>query len=272
MKGTGHYENFPVASVLLPTRLRPAVLAIYAFARSADDFADEGDLSDAERLARLDDYLDQLDRLEAGLPALSALFASLETVIRQYALPVDLFRDLISAFSQDVRIKRYGQYGELIAYCKRSANPVGRLMLHLYGAATAENLHRSDCICTSLQLINFLQDIAVDLGKNRIYLPLDEMQQFGVEEGRLLSRDATGPWWPLIEFQLERTQKMLLEGAPLARVLPGRIGLEIRMIVMGGDRILKKIRDSRGDVFSHRPVLTKWDWSAMLLRALFAYP
>lgn len=267
-----HYENFPVASVLLPARLRPAVLAIYAFARCADDFADEGELPDAVRLEKLRDHLAQLERIEHGLPARTPLFENLQRAVRDHHLPLEPLRALLSAFSQDVTIKRYDNFDMLMAYCRRSADPVGHLLLHLFKTATEENMRRSNCICSSLQLINFLQDIAADYRIGRVYLPQDEMQRFAVTEQQLAAQDTSGAWWPLIKFQIDRARSMLYQGATLARALPGRIGLEMRMIVMGGDRILKKTEDCRGDVFAQRPLLKPLDWSVMLLRALLTFP
>jgi squalene synthase HpnC len=175
----GHYENFPVASVLLPARLRPAVAAIYWFARSADDFADEGEAPPAARLARLDAYRAELDRIAAGAAPESSRFVALAGVIRRHGLPLGPFHDLLDAFSQDVRKGRYATFAEVLDYCRRSANPVGRLMLQLFGAAAPTDLARSDAICTGLQLANFWQDAARDWRKGRIYLPQDEMARFG---------------------------------------------------------------------------------------------
>jgi len=264
----GHYENFPVASVLLPARLRYPVSVIYRFARSADDFADEGDLPADERLALLDAYRQELRRVEAGTTPRQALFSELGLVVRQYRLPLPLFHALLDAFAQDVVKTRYSDFADLMDYCRRSADPVGRLLLHLFGAATEDNLKRSDAICSSLQLINFCQDIAIDWRKNRIYLPQDEMQRYGVGEAQIAAGDASGPWKALMRFQVERARKLIKSGAPLGRVLPGRIGLEIRTIIEGGLRILEKIDKVEGDVYRHRPVLQAWDWPLMLARAL----
>jgi squalene synthase HpnC len=267
-----HYENFPVASVLLPERLRRPVELIYAFARQADDFADEGNLPPEQRLHKLAEFSRELDRIERGQARRLPLFADLAPVITAHRLPVGLFRDLISAFSQDVTKSRYADFGEVMDYCRRSANPVGRLLLHLYQATEARNLTCSDAICTSLQLINFLQDVEIDFRNNRIYLPQDEMAKYGVTEAQIAERANGTAWQALIMFQIERARSMLLAGAPLARRLPGRVGLELRMIVMGGSRILDKLRASRGDVFRHRPVLQPYDWLTMLFRSFFAYP
>lgn len=269
--GVDHYENFPVASILLPGRLRRPVELIYAFARSADDFADEGDWPAQERLDRLQAYDSELDALAQNKTPSLPLFVELGPVIKAYGLPIDLFHDLLSAFSQDVIKNRYASFAEVLDYCRRSANPVGRLLLHLYGAALPRNLAMSDEICSSLQLINFLQDIEIDHRKNRIYLAQDEMLRFGVSEQQIERRDAGKNWKPFMNFQIERAAGMLAAGAPLARELPGRIGLELRLIVMGGRRILEKLERSGGDVFYQRPVLRPADWITMLFRAFISY-
>jgi squalene synthase HpnC len=263
----GHYENFPVASVLLPAPLRRPVAVIYRFARSADDFADEGDLPPERRLAQLNDYRQALRRLEAGTAPDSALFAELGQVVRDYRLPLQLFHDLLDAFAQDVVKNRYRDFAELMDYCRRSANPVGRLLLHLFDAASEENLKYSDAICSSLQLINFWQDVAIDWRKQRIYLPQDEMRRFGVTEQQLAANDTSGGWKALMRFQVARARALMQSGAPLGRALPGRIGLEIRTIVQGGLRILEKIDKLEGDVYHRRPVLHAYDWPLLLFRA-----
>ena len=264
----GHYENFPVASALLQPSLRHPIAVIYRFARSADDFADEGELPATERLAQLDDYRHELERLEAGAVSQRPLFAELGQIVRQYRLPLQLFHDLLNAFTQDVIKVRYADFAEVMDYCRRSADPVGRLLLHLFGAATEPNLKRSDAICSSLQLINFWQDVAIDWRKNRIYLPQDELERFGVTEAQIAAGDISGQWKALMRFQVERARSMIKSGAPLGRALPGRIGLEIRAIVEGGLRILEKIDKVEGDVYHHRPVLKTYDWPLLLLRAL----
>src|SRR6266705_4003368 len=264
----GHYENFPVASLLLPAPLRHSVSVIYRFARSADDFADEGDLAPLERLARLEAYRAELRRLEAGQSPSSPLFRELAEVIGTHRLPLRPFYDLLDAFSQDVTKLRYANFGEVMDYCHRSADPVGRLMLHLYGEAKDDNVARSDAICSALQLINFWQDVEVDFRKNRIYLPQDDMARFGVSEAQIGARDASGAWWNLMRFQIDRARSMMLAGSPLATRLRGRVGLEIRAVVQGGLRVLEKLERQRGNVFRRRPVLHAWDWPLMLVRAL----
>ena len=263
-----HYENFPVASWILPRRYRRPVHLIYAFARQADDFADEGDVPDPERLARLGQFNAELDRIEARLQPREPLFTELAGIIATHRLPLWLFRDLLSAFAQDVSKKRYGDFGEVMDYCRRSANPIGRLLLQLYGETDPRSLAYSDGICTGLQLINFLQDIEVDYAKGRLYLPQDELARYGICEAQIARKDAGGAWSLFMRHQIDRARRMLRAGSPLGRVLKGRLGLELRMIVLGGDRILTKLERLDGDIFGRRPVLDAADWGAMLLRAL----
>jgi squalene synthase HpnC len=264
----GHYENFPVASVLLPAALRHPVSVIYRFARTADDFADEGDLRPQERLARLGGYRAELRQIEAGRPPASPLFQELREVVAAHRLPLAPFHDLLDAFSQDVTKQRYASFAEVMDYCRRSADPVGRLMLHLYGENDDHNYVCSDAICSALQLINFWQDVEIDFRKNRIYLPQEDMARFGVTEDQIAASDASGGWWDLMRFQIDRSRRMMLRGAPLATRLPGRVGLEIRAVVQGGLRILEKLEGIRGNVFRRRPQLRPWDWPVMLTRAL----
>jgi squalene synthase HpnC len=263
-----HYENFPVASVLLPSRLRPAVEAIYAFARSADDIADEGDATPEQRLAALTDYGSQLDKIAAGETPDAFLFLRLARVCKEYALPLQPLHELLSAFRQDVVTTRYATYAELLDYCRRSANPVGALMLGLYGAADAGRLKESDAICSALQLTNFWQDVALDWTKQRVYLPQEDMERFGVPETSIATARADPAWQDLMRFEVGRTRALMLSGAPLALRLPGRIGWELRLVVQGGLRILERIETAGYDVFRQRPKLGAADWSVVLWRAL----
>jgi squalene synthase HpnC len=263
-----HYENFPVASLLLPRKLRPAVEAIYAFARSADDIADEGDATPEARLGALNAYEQALDKIQASEPPETPLFESLAKVIHDYELPIQPFRDLLSAFKQDVVTKRYASYQALLDYCRRSANPVGTLMLWLYGEVNQENLRDSDAICTALQIINFWQDIEVDWNKARIYLPLEDLARFGITERHLEDRTVAPAWRALMAFEVERARALILSGAPLASRLRGRIGWELRLVIQGGLRILELIEMIDYDVFTRRPQLRKSDWLLMAWRAL----
>lgn len=266
-----HYENFPVASILLPASLREPVAAIYGFARSADDFADEGDLPPPQRSALLAAYQAELDTIERSEPTRHPVFLRLRPVIARYGLPLQLFRDLLDAFLQDVSKDRYRDFPELMDYCRRSADPVGRLLLHLFGRATAQNLSRSDAICSALQLINHWQDVGIDAAKGaegRIYLPQDDMARFGVSEDDIRRRVASADFRQLLRFQVNRARALMLSGAPLGWDLPGRIGLEIRAIVAGGLRILDKIEAVDYDVFNRRPTLQSVDWPLILWRSL----
>jgi squalene synthase HpnC len=266
--GIGHYENFPVASLLLPSRLRPPIALIYRFAREADDFADEGDAPGPVRLGQLERFRDQLRKIERGQAPDIPWFSELASAIRRHGLPVGAFADLLSAFAQDVTKQRYADVSEVLDYCRRSANPVGRLLLKLFQRESDQNIRWSDEICSALQLVNFWQDVAIDYAKNRVYLPQDEMQRHGVTERHIAGRRCDDAWRALIRFQIARARGMLQSGAPLGRALPGRIGLEIRATVQGGLRILEKIEDARCDVFRQRPVLRWYDWPLIMARAL----
>ena len=257
-----HYENFPVASLLLPAPLRAPVAVIYRFARGADDIADEGDDAPQERLQKLEDCRRQL-----AAPA-SPLFHEVARIVRDYGLPLQPFRDLLDAFAQDVTKKRYASYAELLGYCRRSANPVGGLLLHLFKRTSETDLRQSDAICTSLQLINFWQDVAIDYAKGRIYLPQDEMARYRVTERQVAEQRCDESWHALMAFQVERTRALMLSGAPLGASLPGRVGLEIRATVQGGLRILERIEQADFDVFRRRPVLRWFDWPLVAARAL----
>jgi len=262
-----HYENFPVASILMPKHLRKPVAAIYHFARAADDIADEGDLTDEQRLLLLDEFRVQLAAIAARETPEATLFKNLAEKVWQYELPMQPLYDLLDAFSQDVSKKRYENYDELLDYCRRSANPVGNLLLHLYQEATPVNLAYSDAICSALQLINFWQDVAKDIAIGRIYLPLDEMKNFGVSATQIEQHQCDDAFRALMQFQINRARALMLQGKPLGTFLTGRIGLEMRMIIAGGLRILDKIEAANFDVFRHRPVLKPFDWVIMLAKS-----
>jgi squalene synthase HpnC len=266
-----HYENFPVASLLLPRHLRHPIEVIYAFARSADDFADEGERTPAERFQLLDDYARELDKIASHAPTEHALFRALGGVIHAHQLPIGLFHDLLGAFKQDITKTRYADFDELMDYCRRSADPIGRLLLHLNRAAEPQHLQWSDAICSALQLINHWQDVAIDWKKNeggRVYLPQDEMAQFGVSERDIADQTNRDAWQKMMSFQCARARALLMSGAPLTARLGGRFGAELRLIVAGGARILDKIDAVKGDVFRHRPALNKFDWLMLLPRVV----
>jgi squalene synthase HpnC len=263
-----HYENFPVASRLVPGPLRGAVLAIYAFARAADDIADEGSDLPATRLARLDAYSALLDRIERGERPDVAPFNELAAAIVRHSLPLAPFRDLLSAFRQDVTEGRYANYDEVLDYCSRSANPIGRLLLHLYRVQDAPSLSQADAICTGLQLTNFWQDVGVDWRKGRVYIPAEDLVRFDVSEAQIAAGRCDANWSALLAFEVGRTRALLESGRPLTRSLPLRLGLELKFILAGGLRILGSIDAVRGDVFRQRPQLRRRDWLAMSASAL----
>jgi len=250
-----HYENFPVGSLLVPARLRPAVAAIYRFARHADDLADEGDASPAQRLAALD-ALDRALRGEADDPP---VLAQLRPHLQAHALPVEPLRALLSAFAQDVGTVRHPGWGSVTDYCSRSANPVGELMLRLFGTWNAFTRISSDEICTALQVLNFLQDLAPDWRRDRLYLPLDELHDAGLSEADVArSVDAGHASHALAHFlagQLQRARALLESGAVLSQRVPWRLSLELRAIVAGGLRVADRLRAAGHDPIAHRPSL-----------------
>ena len=263
-----HYENFPVASRLVPASMRDAVVAIYRFARTADDIADEGDAKPAQRLAELAGFAAELDRIERGETPQAGPFPALAQAIRRHALPVQPLRDLLSAFAQDVTVQRYETFEALLDYCARSANPVGRLMLALYGTRGKTALDASDAICSGLQLANFWQDVAIDWAKGRVYLPREDLRRFGVDEARIGEGSAQPGWAALMRYQTARTRSMLLSGRALLPHLPLRLRLEISAVIAGGLRILERIDAVEGDVFASRPMLRKRDWALVGASAL----
>ena len=269
-----HYENFPVASVLCPPRLRPAVLAIYRYARTADDLADEGPASPAARLSALADYGHALDQAVLGRPTTQwrEIFDPLSVAINAHTLPVALLRDLLSAFAQDCTNPIYDDRPQLLEYCRRSANPIGRLLLHLYGVQEPDALSQSDAICTALQLTNFWQDPSIDLARGRNYFPLQDLRRHGLGH-RDLQSGVDSPSTQAVVADLSAWAGALMrEGSPLADRLPGRVGWEMRLVVQGGLRILRRIEDMNFRTLSARPRLHAFDWIAVFWHALRMAP
>ena len=276
----GHYENFPVASWLCPPRLRAPIAAIYHFARTADDLADEGTASAAERLAALTAYRGELHAAAAGRALIDGrwpqVFRPLAAQIHGFALPLAPLEDLLSAFEQDVARTRdgaaYADWPELLDYCRRSANPIGRLLLHLYGVQDAASLQQSDAICTALQLINFWQDLSVDIARGRYYLPLAECAAQGIAITRA-SRDfaALQPdaeTANLIAACARHTRANMQKGLQLPRHIPGRAGWELRAVVQGGLRVLEQVEALGAQVLCQRPRLRALDAPAIAWRML----
>lgn len=271
-----HYENFPVASWLCPAALRPPIAAIYAFARTADDMADEGDASPAQRLEQLQDYRLELHAIAKGQPPQprwATIFTPLQYQLQQWQLPVHLLDDLLSAFMQDVAKTRnqtsYADRAELLDYCRRSANPVGRLLLHLYGVHDDQALAQSDAICSALQLINFWQDLSEDIPRGRHYLTDADCARFNVSRTQLNALQLTLDIQRLIASNTAWARTLMQQGAPLVHRLPGRIGWELRLVVQGGLRILDKVQAQQGHNLHTRLTLHKTDVARMLWRALW---
>jgi phytoene synthase len=262
----GHYENFPVASVLVPRRMRHHIAAVYAFARAADDFADEGSRSVEERQALLDGWLERLHQAarssEPGPPARPgepehspAIFLAVGATIRDRGLPVTLFEDLLSAFRQDVTVTRYESWSDVLDYCRRSANPVGRLVLRIAGHTSDERDRWSDAICTALQLTNFWQDLHIDYTRGRIYLPAEERRFYGAREDDLAEGRVTLAWQQALGAASRRTRDLFAAGRPLCDAVTGRLRYELRATWLGGMRILDSLERAHFDVVHARPRL-----------------
>lgn len=265
-----HYENFPVGSLLIPKEKRKHVYSIYAFARTADDFADEGygtATTWEDRLYLLDEWEFQLESCYRGI-ASHPIFIALAETVRELRLPIQLFRNLLSAFKQDVVKTRYADFAEVLDYCRRSANPVGRLLLLLFGYRD-EHLHKlSDYICTALQLANFWQDVAVDVEKDRVYLPQEDLWQFDYGEEELFARAFNQRYADLLKFQVDRTWQLFAYGKELPRLVSGRLSFELSLTWHGGTRILELIERNGYDTLSQRPRITKWDKLILFTRAI----
>ncbi|EKD41215.1 MAG: Squalene/phytoene synthase [uncultured bacterium] len=259
-----HYENFPVASLLVPAKLRPHIAAVYAFARIADDFADEAEY-EGLRMARLKDWETQLKNMVLTTPT-HPVFIALKNTVEVLQIPLQLFLDLLTAFKMDVVVSRYQSFEQLLNYCRYSANPVGRLVLYIMGYPAPKFLEYSDYICTALQLANFWQDVSIDLEKNRVYLPKEDLLAFHYSEEELFKKTYNDNFKRLILYQVERTQDLFNKGQPLCAEIKGRFGLELKLTWLGGSNILDKIRASSGEVFNHRPKLTKKDFIKFFLK------
>lgn len=271
-----HYENFPVASFLCPKHLRAPIIAIYQFARAADDIADEGTASAEERLSELAAFRADLKACSRGLPISSrwpAIFGPLGQMIAQFKLPVSLLADLLDAFEQDVAKSRagvgYANQAELLDYCRRSANPVGRLVLHLYGVTDSASLEQSDQICTALQLINFWQDLSTDIPRGRFYLTQADCQMHGVTQADLLALSQTPSATALIANNVRIARATMQAGQGLVKRVPGRAGWELRAVVQGGLRILDKIEAMQFATLKARPKLSAWDMPVIAWRVIW---
>ncbi len=262
-----HYENFPVASLFVPARRRPFIWSVYAFARTADDFADEGTLSADERIRKLDDWKRRLDACFDGR-ADHPVFIALAETARRTGIGPEPLADLLTAFRMDVTRSRYATFRDLLGYCRCSANPVGRLVLAIVGDATPKNIGHSDAICTALQLTNFWQDVAIDRSKGRVYVPLEDLERFGYTAEDFGARPVDEGFRALMRFEVERTRALFDEGEPLAREVTPEIRFEIRLTLNGGRAILRAIEEQRFDVLTRRPALTLPGKLGLLFRSI----
>jgi phytoene synthase len=264
-----HYENFPVASWLVPMRMRPHIAAVYAFARTADDFADEGRRTDVERMRLLDDWQSRLHTCVTDCDPRDRVFLALGTTIRTCHLPLTLFDDLLSAFRQDITAHRYDTWTSLLEYCRRSANPIGRLVLRIAGYADARLDRSSDALCTALQLTNFWQDLDRDWQKGRLYVPLDEIAAEHARVQDLDDRQMTEPWQRVLTRVAARTRQSFEAGRDVCDGVRGRLRHELRATWLGGTRVLDRLERINYDVFTVRPSLGLADVPSLALRALF---
>lgn len=262
-----HYENFPVASRFIPRDKRKHVAAVYAFARTADDFADEPGLTQENRLQEIQDWETRLSECYRGT-ASHPVFVALGNTVSQFQIPQQLFQNLLAAFRSDVTVRRYESFEDVLAYCRNSANPVGRLVLLLFGYKGEEMMGWSDKICTALQLTNFWQDLSIDLDKDRIYIPLEDLRRFNIEILQLQGRQFSPSFRNLMDFEVQRTQNLFEQGKPLLAHVGRDLSLEMKLTWHGGTHILKKIHRLDYDVLHHRPTLSFFDKISLLFRAL----
>ncbi len=269
--GVDHYENFPVASWLCPPRLRPPIVAIYRFARTADDIADEGEATPEARRADLAAFRADLLAIAAGRspsPRWPGVFAPLARALTEHRLPMPLLADLLDAFAHDAAQTRYADRGELLDYCRRSANPIGRLLLHLYGIDEPVALARSDAVCSALQLANFWQDLGVDAARGRLYVPAADARRHGVAVDALLERRDSERVHALVADLVAWARELMRSGAPLVHSIGGRAGWELRLVVHGGLRVLEKIDRLGGATLLARPTIGWADAPVLFWRAL----
>jgi squalene synthase HpnC len=261
-----HYENFPVASRFVPKEIRKYVWAIYAFARIADDYADEPGFTLAERMDKLNQWEQYLDECFNGNPT-HRVFAALAETVERFQIPFELFQNLLTAFRADVTVKRYETYEDVLAYCSNSANPIGRMLLLLFNYRSDAMMQFSDSICTALQLTNFWQDVSVDLQKDRIYLPLEDLEEFNYLEQDLCSKKVDDRFCSLMAFQVQRTAELFVKGKPLLSMVGSDLSRELKLTWTGGTMILQKIHDQNYDVLTKRPALSRLDKVGLLFRS-----
>lgn len=261
-----HYENFPVASRFVSKKIRKYVWAIYAFARIADDYADEPGFTLAERMDNLNQWEQYLDECYNGNPT-HRVFAALAETIERFQIPIELLQNLLSAFRSDITVKRYETFEDLLAYCRNSANPIGRIMLLLFNYRSETMMQFSDSICTALQLTNFWQDVSLDLQKDRVYIPLEELEEFGYSEQYLFNQKCNNQFRNLMAFQVQRTAQLFVAGKPLLAMVDKDLSTELKLTWNGGTRILQKIHEQNYDVLIKRPTLSRLGKLGLLFRS-----
>jgi squalene synthase HpnC len=264
-----HYENFPVASRFIPKEIRRYVWTIYAFARIADDYADEPGFTLAERIDNLNQWEQYLDECYNGNPT-HRVFAALAETVERFQIPCELFQNLLAAFRADVTVRRYETFEDVLTYCRNSANPIGRILLLLLNYRSEVMMQLSDSICTALQLTNFLQDVSVDLQKDRIYLPLEDMEEFDYREEDLINQNMNDHFCSLIAFQVQRTAELFVKGKPLLTLVGKDLSRELKLTWIGGTKILQKIHDQNYDVLTKRPTLSRLDKLGLLFRSFLS--
>ncbi|MCB0746200.1 MAG: squalene synthase HpnC [Ignavibacteriae bacterium] len=262
-----HYENFPVISFFVPKHLRKFIAVVYQFARQADDIADEGNFTEAERLDNLQSYNAELQKSFKG-EFESDFWKVFNDTIFQNKLSVENFSKLLKAFEQDLSQKKYEDYEDLLQYCQNSANPVGRIILEIYDVRNNDAIKFSDSVCTALQLTNFYQDVKIDLEKGRVYIPQNEIKNFSFSNEQLFNCKPTQEFIELMKFQIERTRKLFFDGRKILPLLPFRLKFQILVTIKGGEAILKKIEDINYDILNHRPKLTKFDFTKLFFEAI----
>lgn len=261
-----HYENFPVGSYLIPKRLREPIHLVYTYARVADDLADEGSMSVTERIDKINEWQQHLHKAIKGNSNIE-LFVKLSNAIREFQIPLQLFDDLLIAFRKDVSNPKYQDFEEVLEYCRFSANPIGRILLAIFECSTVESCRLSDAICTALQLTNFWQDISVDTGRNRIYIPTSDFFEFNVKISDLQSTANAKAFCDLMRREVERTRVLFETGKPLFSLVNKKFQFELKMIWNGGMRILEKIESQNFDTRKKRPSLNLFDKLLIVMRS-----
>ena len=263
-----HYENFPVATIIFPKKIRDAATLLYQFARECDDIADEGNFSDQSRLFRLKAYKEQILNLKKNTVIRTALFSDIKKVVDNYKLDYSLFDRFIIAFEQDIKKNNYQDIEELIGYCNNAANPAGEMILTLFKQNTKKNIIYSNSLCTALALLGMTQDIPEDYNKGRIYIPKNEIKKFKLNPDDIKKKNFGCNWITYKKFSIKRIEAILQQGKPLEKILKGRLRLQIRILIKAAELLIKRIKDSKCDLFNHPPMLSKLDWACITLKSI----